>query len=289
MSIHRMLMIVSSSVCLWVGLVAAQSAVMYDFEDGRVRGASTSMQVPPKILTESNNQFMRITGSQGDCGSMPRNLCPPRNRSTVRFTSGAGSMPTISTSTMRQTYSAKIRFHENRGIDGSVFELFQAAPGGESYGKRNGSGPVVRLWRAHGKVSFTALYANETKQTRVVRTVNAGAWHTYTVNAVWSHDPAVGRLEFLLDGTRVMLVTGRDVNLGPASNRIPEMKMGLYGDNAVGFIDVDNVVAGPSGGALPPQAPDDSPDEPTPALPPVEPGSVARPLPPPRHLRLTSG
>jgi hypothetical protein len=186
--------------------VQAQTTVNYSFEDGVLRGASTSMEVPPKILTETGNKFMRITGSEGDCQSIPSNKCPPRNRSTVRFTSSSGSMPLISSTTMRQTYSARVRFHDDTGIDGSVLELFQAAPGGESYGTQNGTGPVVRLWRAHGKVYFTSLYDNETKKTEVSRIVASGAWHTYSVNAVWSHDPAVGRLEFLLDGNRVMLV-----------------------------------------------------------------------------------
>jgi hypothetical protein len=227
--------------------VQAQTTVNYSFEDGVLRGKRTSMKVPPKILTETGNKFMRITGSKGDCDSIPDDKCPPRNRSTVQFTSSPGSMPLISSTTMRQTYSARIRFHDDTGIDGSVFELFQFAPGGESggYGTRNGTGPVVRLWRAHGKVSFTSLYANETKKTQVSRVVASGAWHTYTVKVVWSHDPAVGRIEFRLDGKRVMLVSGRDVNLGPDSNRIPAMKMGLYGDYAVGRIDVDNVKAGP--------------------------------------------
>ena len=75
-----------------------------------------------------------------------------------------------------------------------------------------------------------------------------GAWHTYTVKAVWSHDPSQGRLEFYVDGKLKGKVTGRDVNLGPKSNRLPEMKLGLYGDYAVGVIDVDNVKANPSSG-----------------------------------------
>ena len=39
-----------------------------------------------------------------------------------------------------------------------------------------------------------------------------------------------------------MLVTGRDVNVGPTSNRIPALKLGLYGNEARGVIDVDNVI-----------------------------------------------
>jgi Malectin domain/Polysaccharide lyase len=230
--------------------VHAQATVNYNFEDGVLRGDPTSMKVPPKIITENGNKFMRITGSTGDCESIPADLCPPRNRSTVRFTSSYMSMPILSDSNRRQTYSADIRFHGDAGIDGSVFELFQGAPGGEGgYGNVNGTGPVVRFWRAHGHVYFHALYANETKRDVIdLGAIRAGAWHNYRVKAVWSHNPREGRLEVYVDGKLKKTITGRDVNLGPDSNRLPMLKLGLYGDHATGSIDVDNVKAGPSGG-----------------------------------------
>ena len=233
--------------------VHAQTTVNYNFEDGVMRGRASSMKVPPKILTENGNKFMRITGSTGDCESIPDSLCPPKNRSTVTFTSHYSSMPLISSSNMRQTYSASIRFHDNTGSDGTVFELFQTQEGGPDggYGTSDGQGPVVRMQRRDGKVYFMSLYANETKVTQVSKTVPAGSWHTYKVVAVWSHDAAVGRLEYFLDGVKVMTVSGRDVNLGPKSNRLPMMKLGLYGDYATGRIDVDNVKAGPSTGSAP--------------------------------------
>jgi Polysaccharide lyase len=76
--------------------------------------------------------------------------------------------------------------------------------------------------------------------------IPAGTWHTFMVKAVWSHDPSKGRIEFYLDGALKLKVTGRDANLGPTSNRIPSFKLGMYGDYAVGRIDVDNVRAGPT-------------------------------------------
>ncbi len=118
---------------LWLVPLASvhgQTTVNYNFEDGVMRGDPTQMQVPPKILSENGNEFMRITGSTGDCENLPSDLCPPRNRSTVRFTSSFSSMPLISDANMRQTYSAKIRFHDDTGTDGIVFELYQSAPTG---------------------------------------------------------------------------------------------------------------------------------------------------------------
>jgi Polysaccharide lyase len=238
----------------WLAPLAAahaQTTVNYNFEDGVLRGTPTQMKVPPKILTETGKKFMRITGSTGDCQSIPSNLCPPKNRSTVWMTAKYSSMPLLSSANMRQTYSADIRFHDNTGSDGSVFELFQDGPETGGYGTPDGQGPVVRFRRVNGKVSFISLYANETKSTQVERVVPAGSWHNYKVVAVWSHDPAVGRLEFYFDNVKIMTVSGRDVNLGPTSNRIPALKFGLYGDYATGVVDVDNVKAGPSSGASP--------------------------------------
>jgi Malectin domain/Polysaccharide lyase len=239
--------------------VHAQTTVNYNFEDGVVRGSPTKMKVPPKIVTENGKKFMRITGSKGDCQALPSNLCPPKNRSTVRFTSHHNSMPLITSDNMRQTYSADIRFHQNGG--GSAFELFQSAPGGGAYAAYDGYGPVFRFWRQDGNVIAQSFYSNETKMDKVVFKVPSGQWHNYKVVAVWSHDPKVGRVEFYFDGQLKMRVTGKGVNLGPDSNRIPEMKMGLYGDYATGAIDVDNIKAGPSGsGGSTPPAPAPVPD-----------------------------
>jgi hypothetical protein len=223
--------------------------VSLNFEDGVRRGDPTQMQVPPKILSENGNEFMRITGSAGDKESIPSSY-PNRNRSTVQFTSAAQNMPLLSDSNERQTYSAKIRFHDNTGTDGVVFELYQSAPtGSTTYGTKDGKGPVVICWRKDGHVWCRANYANETKADTVdLGFIPAGTWHTYKVNAVWSHNPSEGRIEIYLDGTLKKKVTGRDANLGPDSNRLPTMKLGLYGDYAVGKIDVDNVKAGPSSG-----------------------------------------
>jgi hypothetical protein len=228
--------------------VHAQSSVNYTFEDGLLRGTPTRMQVPPRILTENGNKFMRITGSVGDCQSLPSSLCPPRNRSTVRFTTHYAYMPYITSTNMRQTYSARMRFHKTTGNDGIVFELFQWAPGGKGgYGNPADTGPVIIFWHNNGRVGGRANYAGGTKGTTWdLGPVAAGTWHTYMVKAVWSHDPSLARIEIYLDGVLKKRITGRDSNLGPTSNRLPEMKLGMYGSYAVGHIDVDNVRAGPS-------------------------------------------
>jgi Polysaccharide lyase len=232
----------AASIILLPSPVQAQVSVNYDFEDGVMRGNPTSMKVPPKILEDNGYKFMRITGSTGDCEAIPGDLCPPRNRSTVVFTTGFGSMSLISDSNRRQTYSADIRFHDDTGSDGNVFSLFQDGPQTGGYGTRDGQDPVVIFWRDNGKVQGRANKANETDWDKFdLGTVHSGEWHNYMVKAVWSHDTSEGRIEIYFDGHLKMTVTGRDSNLGPTSNRIPEMKMGLYGDYATGVIDVDNI------------------------------------------------
>jgi hypothetical protein len=151
-------------------------------------------------------------------------------------------MPSITASNMRQTYSAAIRFRRIDAKSGMNFELFQNG-GGSGYGVPDGKGPVIISTRnSSGHGVFGANYANETKRTHVdIGYVAIGAWHTYTIKAVGSHDPSQGRLEFYRDGQLKGTITGRDVNLGPTSNRLPPLKLGMYGDYATGVIDMDNV------------------------------------------------
>jgi hypothetical protein len=232
--------------------VQAQTTVNEDFQDGQYKGSASSMKVPPKIITENGNKFLRITGSKGDCQAIPSSLCPTRNRSTVTFTSHFNSMPVLSDANMRQTYSANLRTNTNTSY-GSLFEWFQAQEGGPDggYGTHDGQGPAARFIVKNGRVFFETRYQNETKVDQYDLGVSATSWHHYMLKAVWSHSPSVGRFEVYVDGKLKKTITGRDVNVGPKSNRLPMMKLGLYGDYATGVIDVDNVKAGPSSSSSP--------------------------------------
>jgi Polysaccharide lyase len=235
----------------------AQSVVHEDFEDGTYSGSRTSMRVPPRIMEENGNKFLRITGSPGDKQSIPAQY-PNRNRSTVKVTSSYGSMPIITSANMRQTYSARLRIGANcsssKGC--SVFEMYQGAPGGEgSYGTHNGTGPSARFKVKNGRSVFETRYRNETRIDVYDLGVSAGSWHTYTLKAVWSHSPSQGRFDIYVDGQLKRTISGRDVNMGPETNRLPMVKFGLYGDNATGVIDIDNIHINPTGSS-PMLAPD---------------------------------
>jgi len=253
------------------------TATTITFEDGSCHcNGATSMAVPPKILSEGGNHFLRITGSAGDDDGLPQGMVDEKNRSTVNFTKPSYSMPFLTAANAAQSYQAKMRFWDNSGTDGSVFELFQDGPEKGGYGTKDGQGPVVRFFRSNGRVWGVANYANETKWDKFdLGTIPAGSWHTYGVHAVWSHVPSQGRIEILLDGVVRKRITGRDSNLGPTANRLPALKLGLYGAHATGKIDVDDVQFEAGSGGL---------DDPPLSLPPVLPPVVQ--LPPPRNFRV---
>jgi Malectin domain/Polysaccharide lyase len=239
----------------------AQVTVVHeDFEDGKSSHTDmTSMKVPPKIMEENGNKFMRITGSPGDCDAIPAEMCPEKNRSSVTWTSHYSQMPLVTSSNMRQTYSARVRFVSTTGptgYDGKFFSLSVYAPGGDSYGTQNGTGPNLSIWRDQGRVGGYAPYANETKATYFdLGPIAQGTWHTYTVKAVWSHDPSVGRLDIYLDGVLKKTISGRDIFLGPESNRLPMFRTGRYGEYAYGQLDVDDIHVYPTGATPPPPPP----------------------------------
>jgi hypothetical protein len=257
---------------LWLpGWAFAQSTAHVTFEDGQIHGHPVPMQVKPVVLTEGANHFLRITGSVDDCSHMPDHMCPPRNRSTIAFTSQFSQMPVITSSNMRQTYGVDLRYHASSpGWDGVNVELFQGQPGGEGgYGNVNGTGPVIIMGRDGSTLWGRANYNNEQSFTNMAPTsLRAGSWIRVRIEAVWSHDPKIGQLSIYVNDARRLHVTGRDVNLGPATNKLPEFKLGLYGDHATGVLDVDNVYAAPTGGTSPPSSPPPSaPPTPKPSPP----------------------
>jgi len=234
---------------------AATTVVNEDFEDGRYSGSASSMQVRPKIMTAGSNNFLRITGSAGDNDSLCINCADPwnaenMNRSVIWVTSSYGSMPRLSDANERQTYSAALRINDNnrQGNYVSLFEFFQAG-NYAGYGAGDGQGPAARFIRKNGRVYFENRYQNESKiATRDLGAIPSGTWHNYMLKAVWSHSANEGRLEVYLDGKLKHTISGRDVNLGPGSYGLPGVKFGLYGLNAVGSLDVDNIRINPTGG-----------------------------------------
>jgi hypothetical protein len=231
----------------------AQSVVNEDFEDGQYSGNATSMQVPPKIMDEGGNNFLRITASSGDKSSIPSSI-PQRTRSTIQFTTTSTKMPLITDANRRQTYSADIRVRMNNANAGaSIFEMYQFATGdSESYGEPNGTGPAARfLWEKGNHLIFEHRYDNERKIDKYdFGALTSGRWYNVQLKAVWSADPSVGRFEVYLDGNRRFTITGKPAAMGPKSDHLPAVKLGLYGDYLAGStIDIDDLHINPTGSA----------------------------------------
>lgn len=234
---------------------ALVTSFYWDFEDGVLSRwtGRTSMAVPPKLILEDGNYFMRITKSVTDCDSIPAEDCGTRSRTTVSLTESSANMPLISDANNRQTYSARVRYDNNSGARGDTFELTMRGTLPETYSAtNNGTGPVTRLWRVDGDVQYRINYDNQSKVQSVTESIPAGQWHTYTVKAVWSANPAIGRVEWSRDGVVKNLRLGNSL-LGDDSNRIPQMKVGMYSNNipAGSTVDYDNLAAYPTDAGAP--------------------------------------
>ena len=69
-----------SIAVLGLGLASSawtQSSVDYDWEDGQMHGTPTSMQVPPKILTQGATTFCALQGARATSKASPP-ACRPR-------------------------------------------------------------------------------------------------------------------------------------------------------------------------------------------------------------------
>lgn len=218
----------------------------FDFEDEKLPPyKSYKMSVPPVIISEDGeNKFLRITGSKEDRDALPVGKHLDRNRSTLDVTIKHNQMPVINDFNKRQYYSADMRFNDiSDKADANIMELFQwADKETESYAKKNGIGPVARFKYTNGHVYLENYYLNETKvHWYDLGSIMQGRWHNYALRVLWTHDANEGLIEIYLDGKLKYTVSDRATNLGNHSNRLPMLKFGLYGDNATGTLDVDNI------------------------------------------------
>ncbi len=237
--------------------VNGQTLINTTFEDGKLPDrqydSAFVAKVKPQLLNENGNNFMRITAQYGDNSNTvvtnPRHV--KRVRSTVYLTESGTYMPQLTNANKKQFYSVDVRFHDDPSIksgdrvDGNFMEFFQIADGeSEDYGKKNGIGPAARFSREEdGHVYFENNYDNETKQKKVdLGYFPEDEWHNFGVNAVWSNNANEAKFEIYVDGQLKTTINDLPSNLGPNSNHLPGVKFGLYGDNAIGQIDIDNFV-----------------------------------------------
>jgi Polysaccharide lyase len=275
-------------LCACSALVSAQSSVHYDFEDGRMHGDPTSMQVPPKVI----GGVLRITGSAGDKDSIPGGFPPPwnrMNRSTVAMTSHFRSMPTVTDANDAQVYQADMRVHLPKAQGVNIFELFQNAPGGGGYNPDYGPNNLVRfkvgsVGRANGQLYFESRFDDGKHDDIDLYPLGpmGSGWRRLMIKAVWSHNPSEGRIEAYVDGRLRVTIKNRDSFHSPKATQLPMVKFGPYGIDGVGTVDVDNIrIGGADGGEGGPIQP---PSAGPPSAPPPPP--MVKPLPPPRNFRV---
>lgn len=226
-----------------------------DFEDGQFPGTLPQAQEPVKIMTDSNgNKFLRFTANYGDHEGIPDGEYPDRVRDTMYMAGDHWSMPELNNSNNHMSYSADIRFIDDKAKRGysanSFFELFQGSDKYKSspYGaSSSSSGPPVRLIRNdNGHVCFETVQDQGAGKEPLAKQYDLGyfapgAFHNFKVDAVWSNNSSEGGYKVSVDGKEVLELKGNTYYNPSKSNLVPALKCGLYGTNAVGTVDVDNV------------------------------------------------
>ena len=263
----------------------------YDFEEGVLPDLTYSeTQTPAQILADpDSDNYLRLTSEYGDQQFIPEEYTE-RVRSTVYFTEHYTKMPEITATNLSQSYISDVRFHPYSVEDGlkirnNFFELYQRSDTtpASGYGDQaSDDGPVARFrQKEDGEVTFHWLAKNDegvkVRNQASLGTFETDRFYNFRLDATWSRDTSVGRFEVFIDGVSVLVLEDLPTNMGPTSNRLPAFKAGLYGDNAVGAIDFDNVQVfevRPNGATQPPPSTEPQPEpvdpepEPTDPLPP---------------------
>ena len=225
-----------------------------DFEDGALTGISPrgTFAIPPVVLSEDGNKFMRITASSSDTGSTP---VEGRIRAQVNVSA-------IKAETLDESKENKIAYsydfrYRSEGFSGITMQLFQIGPY-TGYGKPGGYGPVVWNYRLKdNSVIISNNYDNDKVDSINVGKVANNTWHNVKIVATWSHNPAKAYLEFHFDNKLVKKITGRDICKGTSTYTLPYMDLGLYGGDLTNSlagksVDFDNIKAWYWSGSTPP-------------------------------------
>lgn len=231
-----------------------------NFEDGKFPSATPSTKEPAEILEENGNKFLRLTANYGDQeGISPGSKYPNRVRATMFMTKDHLNMPQIDSTNHEMSYSANIRFIDDKSKKGnsytSFFELFQASsehkPGSSNkykYGDDNNpEGPVARFIRdSKGNVSLETQTKGSPKMYNIGN-FPANKFYNFKIVADWSTTPDKGSYKvYVTDENgkekQALDLEGITTCYWPGkTDLLPAMKCGLYGTNAVGSVDVDNV------------------------------------------------
>jgi len=212
----------------------------------KISGGHKDSYGTPKIMNENNDKFLRMTANNGD------HYGTSGIRSTVSVTPVHQSMLPINNSNKHQSYSADVRFvdnlQRNSGASTNHFmEFFQGSDrSAGSSGPNSATGPAARfVRRENGHVYFekTQNGSNglQSRDYDLGSYGGANQFHNYKLDAIWSDDNN-GAFRVYVDGQPKLNLERISTYYNPGkSNLLPEMKVGLYGGNAVGSVDMKNV------------------------------------------------
>jgi hypothetical protein len=202
----RLLIVLSFLIFTYTELLAQTQEVFVDFENGIISGQyNLPNQIPPTILTESGNHFLRMTASLGDCGPNLLTTCP-RTRSLVEI-----GWSTI-TSGRTVIYSWRMRIPRATNPDnqnGMVFQTFQDANGAFVGGRTMWVGILNgRLYLINRFVD-----GNTDCQTCGVDLgpIPYDQWMDYSLSVFLSANPSLGRMDLSINGSPAGTILGQTV------------------------------------------------------------------------------
>jgi len=253
-SISRVACLALMGAVWLVPLASAHAATIVneDFEDGQYTGKKSSMKVPPKIMEENGNKFLRITGSSSDKDGLGycNGDCPNRNRSSIDFTQEVS----LSNLPKNWTYSADIRILNlnPKALEVNPIAVNVNTSAGYCGNRIQVFGPNSSYTsKLPGHYYFDRRLKPSTGSFNVdLGAYNISQWHTVKIDAVFSTDPKVGRMNISIDGKLKKTWTG---NTHPTCGWLtPVSVFGLYGDYSTGIVDVDNIHINPTGSQFAP-------------------------------------
>jgi hypothetical protein len=235
-------------VLLVFKLACAATILSIDFEDGQIHNADPPGYpnlVPPAVLVESGNHFLRLTASPSDCGPDFATTCP-RTRANVSM--GHSSVKSGS----RVTYSWSMRIPRATNPDGQNNMWFQLAQ--DSTPTFTG-GRLAWIGTQNGRlfIENTAPRQHDTSgpwTRRDLKPIPYDQWVNYSLSVFLTDVAALGRIELSMNGALVASIVGENTvfkvghfgNTNSGANEYTQMHLQIVDFVGVfGTADYDNV------------------------------------------------
>jgi len=195
------LFLVVLMVVIYARRVNATVYVSVDFEDGQIHNQDPPGYpniVPPVVLTESGNHFLRLTASPQDCGPAFATTCP-RTRSNVSMGHAATAK-----SGLTVTYAWQMRIPRATNPNGQNNLLFQLAQD-TTAGFTWIGGKTAWIGSLNGRLF---LRNDQTQTSRDLGPIPYDQWVSYSLAVFLTDNPALGRIDLTMNGAAVASIVG---------------------------------------------------------------------------------